>query len=32
MGYGSVLQHLTTDEKVPGSNLRAFLAFGEILE
>ncbi len=32
MGYGSVLEHLTTDEEVPGSNLGAFLGFGEILE
>ncbi len=25
MGYGSVLEHLITDEEVPGSNLGAFL-------
>ncbi len=30
MGYGSVLERLTTDEEVPGSNLGAFLGFGEI--
>ncbi len=32
MGYGSVLEHLITDEEVPGSNLGAFLGFGEILK
>ncbi len=32
MGYGLVLEHLTADEEVPGSNLGAALGFGEILE
>ncbi len=32
LGYGLVLEHLTADEEVPGSNLGAALGFGEILE
>ncbi len=31
-GYSSVVEHLTADQEVPGSNLGAALGFGEILE